>query len=221
MIRGAPNITVLLSEKDREKLYEYLEKSCSYADFCNNYITPDDGKFAELSKILDVSREFYKAFFMDVVKNKRVDEGAFNKIIGPFLNAEMKFLTRSDPFHPKLGWQFHFKSITIQDYIEYYEIIRPGLDQEDDTFAMVNRARQARAISAVNLWREQNLLEFRTLRALKLRVSVLAAPNAMHHTATDSPLNSTFMHKPAKRPEPCSRHQKCVLRVLSDAFLPL
>ena len=137
LIRGAPNITVLLSEKDREMLYEYLEKSCSYADFCNNYITPDDGKFAELSKILDVSREFYKAFFMDVVKNKRVDEGAFNKIIGPFLNAEMKFLTRSDPFHPKLGWQFHFESITIQDHIEYYEIIRPGLDQEDDTFAMM------------------------------------------------------------------------------------
>lgn len=136
-IRAKSEVVVLFSEKDREDLYKNLSESRSYADFCNDYVTPDDAKFAVVSKILDEDRRFYKAFFTNVVEKKCVDEMMFNAIIAPYLNKEIRFLVRRDPFHPKLGWPFHFKQMTIQDYIEFYKIIMPGLDQEDDTFAMM------------------------------------------------------------------------------------
>ena len=136
-IRAESEVVVLFSEKDREDLYKNLSGSRSYADFCNDYVTPDDGKFAVVNEILDEDRKRYKAFFMNVVEKKRVDEEMFNAIIAPYLNKKIRFLVRRDPFHPKLGWPFHFKQMTIQEYIEFYNIIMPGLDQEDDTFAMM------------------------------------------------------------------------------------
>ena len=136
-IRAKSEVIVLFSEKDREDLYKNLSVSRSYADFCNDHVTPDDDNFDVVNEILDEDRKIYKAFFTNVVEKKRVDEMMFNAIIAPYLNEKIKFLVRRDPFHPKLGWQYHFKHMTVQEYIEFYNIIMPGLDQEDDTFAMM------------------------------------------------------------------------------------
>jgi hypothetical protein len=130
-------MVVLLSEEDRKILYHYSNVKDNYADFCDVYTTPNDGKFNEVSKILDGDRDFYRSFFMDVVKNKRVVESIFNDMIKPLFPKKIKFLLSDDPFHPKLGWQYHFDPITIQEYIEFYEIVKRGLNQGDDTFAMM------------------------------------------------------------------------------------
>ena len=132
--------TVVLSEEDRKILYkeqrEHFGYSHSYTVFCDEYITPYDSKFTTVIERLDKDREYYKAFFMDMVKYKRLDEQNFNAIIIPHLKNELKFCTRNDPFHATLEWRFQ-SNITIQDYIEYYYIISPALDQVDDTLAMV------------------------------------------------------------------------------------
>lgn len=135
--RDKKKIVVLLSEEDRRILYQYLNVKDDYDNFCNVYITPSDMKFIDVAKILDNDREGYKSFFMSVVKNKCVVESTFNDMIESLFPEKIKFLLRDDPFHPKLGWQYHFDSTTIQEYIEFYEIVKRGLDQGDDTFAMM------------------------------------------------------------------------------------
>lgn len=135
--RDKKKTVVLLSEEDRRILYQYLNVKDDYDAFCNVYITPSDRKFIDVTKILDNDREVYKSFFMSVVKNKCVVESTFNDMIKPLFPKSIKFLTRGDPFHPRLDWQYFFEPPTIQDYIDFYEIIRPGLDQMDDTFAMM------------------------------------------------------------------------------------